>query len=207
MHRTPGRGRGPERAGLHRYSNSSSKYFSEYSISWAVMMLRARGERVRALHGSRERARGVSAACRGKATSGPRTSKKRGPRMEKLRTHVHTDACPHERRGCATCITLHINHGAPRAEPEDRLAHEEVICDPFMGLAHRKRPVRGVPRGQGHKQLVAMRKITYLTDDTHTPKSQAVEARSRRPVEPLIPGLKPRAKLLTKSPVRKRSTS
>ena len=42
---------------LHRYSNSSSKYFSEYSISWAVMVLRARGKLVRALHGSRERAR------------------------------------------------------------------------------------------------------------------------------------------------------
>ena len=38
---------GAERGVLHRYSNSSSKYFSEYSISWAVMMLRARVELVR----------------------------------------------------------------------------------------------------------------------------------------------------------------
>ena len=68
MHQTPERGRGPERQMLHRYSNSSSKYFSEYSISWAVMVLRARGKLVRALHGSRERARHV------RAGSGPRTS-------------------------------------------------------------------------------------------------------------------------------------
>ena len=46
VHQTPVRGWGREGV-LHRYSNSSSKYFSEYSISWAVMMLRARVELVR----------------------------------------------------------------------------------------------------------------------------------------------------------------
>ena len=46
VHQTPVRGWGREGV-LHRYSNSSSKYFSEYSISWAVMMLRTRVELVR----------------------------------------------------------------------------------------------------------------------------------------------------------------
>ena len=69
MHQTPERGRGLKRQVQHRYSNSSSKYFSEYSISWAVIMLRARGvgymHGVGCIHGSRERARVVRAACRG----------------------------------------------------------------------------------------------------------------------------------------------
>ena len=69
MHQTPERGRGLKRQVLHRYSNSSSKYFSEYSISWAVIMLRARGvgymHGVGCIHGSRERTRDVRAACRG----------------------------------------------------------------------------------------------------------------------------------------------
>ena len=42
-------GAGAREAGgaLHRYSNSSSAYFSEYSISW-LMVLRARNKLVRA---------------------------------------------------------------------------------------------------------------------------------------------------------------
>ena len=42
-------GAGAREAGgaLHRYSNSSSAYFSEYSISW-LMVLRARDKLVRA---------------------------------------------------------------------------------------------------------------------------------------------------------------
>ena len=55
VHQTPERGWGREGV-LHRYSNSSSKYFSEYSISWAVMMLRARVELVRATRGTEARA-------------------------------------------------------------------------------------------------------------------------------------------------------
>ena len=55
VHQTPVRGWGREGV-LHRYSNSSSKYFSEYSISWAVMMLRARVELVRATRGTEARA-------------------------------------------------------------------------------------------------------------------------------------------------------